>query len=398
MEKVQDDRHIKPPDGERPPRARAGFGLYTLPAVLLAVFGGLVYMRVEARNHNKAELAAATNESASAVPVSITRPSKANPNQDLTLPGDVQAFVETPVYARTNGYLKRWYFDIGARVKTGDLLATIDAPEVDEQLRQAEAAQVQAEANLDLAKTTAERWQNLLKSDSVSQQDVDQNNGAFRARQADVAAANANVQRLKDLQGFEQVTAPFSGVLTARSVDIGALIAAGNGKELFRLAQIDTLRVYVHVPEAFANDMRVGTKAELQIAEYPNRTFAGAVARASGAIDAASRTLLTEVDVPNPKNELMPGAYAQVTFHLHHDQSPLAVPANALVFRSAGPQVVIVDGANTARFRNVTIGRDLGSSLEIASGLTANDRVVVNPPDSLADGTLLAIERAPDSH
>jgi RND family efflux transporter MFP subunit len=396
MEMVEDEGHINPRDRRRPRRGR-GIGLYTLPAVLLAIFGGLVYMRVEARNHSKAELMAETTAPATAVPVNITRPTKANPNQNLTLPGDVQAFVETPVYARTNGYLKRWYFDIGARVKAGDLLATIDAPEVDQQLRQAEAAQAQAEANLELAKTTAERWQNLLKSDSVSQQDVDQNNGAYRARQADVVAATANVQRLKDLQGFEQLTAPFSGVLTARSVDIGALISSGNGKELFRLAQIDTLRVYVHVPEGFANDMRAGTKAELRIAEFPNRTFAGAVTRASGAIDAASRTLLTEVDVPNPKNELMPGAYAQVTFHLHHDQSPLAVPANALVFRSAGPQVVIVDRANTARFRRVTIGRDFGSSLEIVSGVTPDDRVVVNPPDSLAEGTVLAVEAATDS-
>jgi RND family efflux transporter MFP subunit len=334
---------------------------------------------------------AAAIPSASSTPVAVVRAQRSDTNQNVTFPGNVQAFVETPIYARTAGYLTKWYVDIGGRVEAGQLLALIDTPEVEQQLRQAEAAQLQAEANLNLAKTTAERWQNLLKSDGVSQQEVDQNVSAYKARQADFQAAAANVDRLKYVQSFQRVTAPFSGVITARSVDIGALIAAGNSQQLFKLAQTDTLRVYVNAPEPYGNDMRPGIKAELRVAEFVNRTFTGTVVRTAGAIDPASRTLLTEVDVPNPKGEIMPGAYAEVAFHFKADRRSLVVPSNTLIFRSAGSQVAIVEHDH-ARLRNVTIGRDFGATFEVVSGLSDSDDVIVNPPDSLSDGQAVAMQ------
>jgi RND family efflux transporter MFP subunit len=363
---------------------------YTLPALCLALFAGLIYWRVEMRARVQAELvpvAAGAND----IPVAVVHPQRSDPNQNITLPGNVQAFVETPIYARTAGYLTKWYVDIGGRVQAGQLLALIDTPEVDQQLRQAEAAQLQAQANLDLAKTTADRWQNLLKSDGVSQQEVDQNVAAYKARQADLEAAVANVDRLKYLQSFQRVVAPFSGVITTRSVDIGALISNGNTQQLFKLAQIDLLRVYVDVPETYSNDMVAGVPADLHVAEFPNRTFEGKVVRTAGAIDPTSRTLLTELDVPNPKGEIMPGAYAEVGFHLKTAVPKLIVPSNALIFRSAGSQVAVVENDH-ARLRNVTIGRDFGTSLEIVSGLSDKDEVILNPPDSLSDGQPVSVQ------
>jgi RND family efflux transporter MFP subunit len=377
-------------DFHRGERGRAPNPLrYTLPALVLALFAGLIYWRMEMRTRVEAQLAPAA-ATAHDTPVAVIHPQRSDPNESLTLPGNVQAYVETPIYARTAGYLKKWYVDIGGRVQAGDLLAQIDTPEVDQQLRQAEAAQLQAQANLELAKTTADRWQNLLKSDGVSQQEVDQNLAAYKARQADYQSAVANVDRLKDLQSFQRVTAPFSGVVTARSVDLGALISAGNSQQLFKLAQIDVLRVYINVPETYSNAMVPGLAAELHVGEFPNRIFRGTVVRTAGAIDPSSRTLLTEVDVPNPKDELMPGAYAQVAFNLKTGGTSLVVPSNTLIFRSAGSQVAIVEN-NHARLRSITIGRDLGTSLEIVSGLNANDDVIVNPPDALSDGDLVSI-------
>ena len=372
-------------------RRTSKFIWYTIPALLLAVFAGLAFWRIETRLHVRAALIPASAES-NEIPVSVTRPRRVSAAENLTLPGNVQAFVETPIYARTDGYLKRWYVDIGGRVKAGDLLATIETPEVDQQLRQAEAAELQAQANLELAKSTADRWQNLLKSDGVSQQEVDQNVSAYKARQADENAAVANVERLKDMKSFQQVTAPFSGVITARDVDIGALISSGNAKQLFRLAQIDVLRIYVNAPETYGNDIRIGMAAGVHIAEFRDRTFQGKVAHTSGAIDPASRTLLVEVQVPNPKGELLPGSYAEVEFHLSATSPPLTIPSNTLIFRSAGPQVVVVDAQNKAHLQTVTIGRDLGTSLEILSGLQPTDSVVVNPPDSITDGTPVAVQ------
>ena len=369
----------------------SGVFRYTVPVAVIAAFAALGYWRIETRSHVQTALMTAAAD-VSTTPVAVIRPHRANDAQNVTLPGNVQAFVETPIYARTAGYLKKWYVDIGGRVQAGQLLALIDTPEVDQQLRQAEAAEQQAQANLDLAKTTAERWQNLLKSDGVSQQEVDQNVAAYKARQADYQAAVANVDRLKDLQSFQRVTAPFSGVITARSVDIGALISNGNTQQLFKLAQVDVLRIYVNVPEPYGNDMRFGIPAELHVAEFVNRTFAGKVVRTAGAIDTASRTLLTEVDVPNPKGEIMPGAYAQVAFHLKGDEMrPLVIPSNTLIFRSAGSQVAVVEN-NRAHLRKVTIGRDFGATLEVASGLNDGEAVIVNPPDSLSDGQAVTVQ------
>jgi RND family efflux transporter MFP subunit len=380
-------------DGGPPLRRHTSkLALYTIPAVCLALFAGLAYWRVETRLHVRAALVPSATGS-SDISVAVTHPRRSDANQTVTLPGNVQAFVETPIYARTDGYLKSWYVDIGGRVKAGQLLATIEAPEVDQQLRQAEAAQLQAEANLDLAKTTADRYAALLKSDGVSQQEADQNESAYKARQADLNAAAANVARLKDMQSFQQITAPFAGVLTARDVDIGALISNGNAKELFRLAQIDVLRIYVNVPETYGNDVHLGMPADVHVAEFPNRTFAGKVAHTSGAIDPASRTLLVEVQAQNPKGELLPGSYAEVDFHFNTGNPPLLIPSNALVFRS-GPQVVVVDKASKAHLHNVTIGRDLGTSLEILSGVAADDSIIVNPPDSISDGMAVAVQAA----
>jgi RND family efflux transporter MFP subunit len=369
------------------------FWRYTVPAVCLALFLGLVYWRMETRAHVSAELAAAA-PAASDTPVAVVRATRSDAIQDVSFPGNVQAFVETPIYARTAGYLTKWYVDIGGKVQAGQLLAVIDTPEVDQQLRQAQAAQLQAEANLDLAKTTAERWQNLLKSDGVSQQEVDQNVSAYKARQADFQAAAANVDRLKYLQSFQRVTAPFSGVITARSVDIGALIANSNAQQLFKLAQINILRVYLNVPEPYGNDMLPGLAAQLHVAEFVNRTFVGKVVRTAGAIDPTSRTLLTEVDVPNPKGEILPGAYAEVAFHLKGGVQALVIPSNTLIFRSAGSQVAVVENSHV-HLRNVTIGRDFGGSLEIVSGLRDSDEVIVNPPDSLSEGQLVAVQQIP---
>jgi len=376
------------------PRRRQGSRAlaYTLPAIILALFGGLAYWRVQSRNRVSAELipaAAATEQ----IPVAVVHPARSTASRELTIPGDVQAYVETPIYARTDGYLKEWNVDIGGHVKQGQILATIETPEVDQQLRQAEAAQLQAQANLDLAKTTADRWHVLLKSDGVSQQEVDSNDAAYKARQADFAAAVANVDRLKSMQSFQRVTAPFDGVITARDIDIGALIANGNAKELFKEAQVSVMRVYTNVPEGSSNDIHIGMPAELRVGEFPNRVFTGKVAHTSGAIDTTSRTLLTEVQVPNPKSELKPGSYAEVTFRISSAEPPLVIPSNTLIFRAAGPQVAVVDSSHTARLRSVTIGRDFGTSLEILSGLQPGDSVVLNPPDSLSDGEAVSIQQ-----
>ncbi len=374
------------------PRRRSSFWRYTVPALFLALFAFLAYRRVETRARVEAEIA--PSEASETIPVAVVRPERSAASQDVTIPGNVEAFVETPIYARTSGYLKSWNADIGAHVKDGELLASIDTPEVDQQLLQAQAAEAQAQANLDLAKITADRWQNLLKSDGVSQQEVDQNVSAYKARQADYQAALANVDRLKYLQDFKRVTAPFSGVITARNVDIGALISPTSTQPLFQLAQIDVMRVYVAVPETYGNDMTTGIPAQLHVAEFPGRAFTGKVVRTSGAIDQASRTLLTEVDVPNPKGEIMPGAYAEVSFHLQGGTPPLLIPSNTLIFRSAGSQVAVAENGH-AHLRTVTIGRDFGTKLEIVTGLSDTDEVILNPPDSLAEGQPVAVQQSP---
>ena len=378
--------------GSAPPSGGAPkLFLYTIPAIVLALLAWIVFSKVQARQRVRAETDSAAVDSGD-IPVSVVHPQRASMVLDLKLPGNIQAFVETPIYARTNGYLRKWYVDIGGRVKAGDLLASIDTPEVDQELAQADAAQLQAQANLDLAKTTADRWHNLLKSDGVSQQEVDQNDAALKARQADLNAASANVRRLKDMQSFQTVTAPFSGIITARNVDTGALISSGTTQALFRLAQVDLLRVYVNIPESSSQDIRPGIETDLTVSEIPGRVFKGRVIRSAGAIDPASKTLLTEVDVPNPKGELLPGAYAQVVFHLKTGTPPLTIPSNTLIFRTSNTQVAVAENG-MAHLRTITIGRDLGTSLEVVAGLDPSDSIILNPPDSLADGAPVSVQQ-----
>jgi RND family efflux transporter MFP subunit len=315
----------------------------------------------------------------------------------LVLPGNIQSYVESPIYARTNGYLKKWYKDIGSHVATGDLLAEIDTPEVDAQLAQARADLATSEANVKLAGITAQRYQELLTSDAVSKQDVDNYNGDYAAKQAMVQSARANLKRLEELESFKHVYAPFSGVITKRNVDIGTLINAGNGgtstREMFDLAQTDPLRVYVATPQTYANTIHDGLKACLELSEFPGRNFCGKVVRSAGAVDPTTRTLLTEVDVPNPSNVLLEGEYAQVHFDARLTGEHLAVPNNALLFRPTGTVVAVVDSNSRVNLKKLTIGRDLGTSVEVVEGITANDAFVINPPDALDQGEEVKISQ-----
>ncbi len=303
------------------------------------------------------------------------------------LPGTLQAYEESPIYARTNGYLLRWYKDIGSRIEQGELLAKIDTPEVDQELLQTRATRQQVEAQLQLARTSAERWQNLRQTDSVSQQEADQQSSAYQQSQANLAAADANVRRLEELESFKNVYAPFSGVLTRRNVDPGALINAGaGGRELFDIAKVDPLRVYVSVPQAYAPNIKVGMKSYVTLQEFPGQKFVGSVARTADSIDTATRTLLTEVDVPNKQRHLLPGSFGEVHFSVDSNANKLVVPINALMFRAQGAQVAVVGADGKVQLRPITIGRDYGATLEILDGLSAQEQVIANPSDSLESG------------
>jgi RND family efflux transporter MFP subunit len=361
-------------------------------ALGLGVLAILLFFVILSRLRERAELVSSIKETGR-TPVSVVHPRRADAKTELELPANVRAFLETPIYARTNGYVERWFVDIGSKVKAGHLLAKIDTPEVDQQLNQMEAAQAQAQANLDLARITHERYKGLLKYEGVSQQEVDQTEGAYKARQADLKAAIANVDRLKDLQSYQKVVAPFDGIITARKIDVGDLIAEGTTKELFRLAQTDILRVYVNVPEIYSRSMVPGVLADLRVAEFPNRIFPGKVVRTAGAILPASRTLLTEVQVPNPKGELLPGAFGEVRFQITLPQAPLIIPSNTLLFRSKGTQVALVDKNQTVHLQNVVLGHDFGTSVEVLSGLTEDASIILNPYDSISEGAPVTIEQ-----
>jgi RND family efflux transporter MFP subunit len=343
------------------------------------------------------ESVTATTKTLAMQNVTVVHPALGSPVTDLTVPGTVQAFSESPVYARVSGYLRAWNADIGARVRKGQLLAAVDAPEVDQELSRARAMLTQAQANLQLASVTAARYRDLIQSNSVSQQEVDNNNQNFNAQTANVQAASAEVRRLEQMQGFENIYAPFDGVITARKTEVGDLINAGNsgvGAELFRISNIATMRIYVNVPEVYSGPMTTGVKATMEIASLAGRQFTGAVARTSHAIGMTSRTMLTEVDVPNPKGELYPGAYAQVHFHLPLKTAPLVVPGNAILFQAQGPQVSVVNSRNRVELRKVTLGRDFGNTIEILGGVTQADAVIANPPDYLVDGMVVAVQPA----
>lgn len=321
--------------------------------------------------------------------VSVTNASRSSQNLELTLPGDVHAFEETRIYARADGYLLKWNTDIGSRVTAGELLAEIDTPELDQDLNQARARLEQADANLVLARSSAERWQALLKDRAVSQQEVDEKSSALVARAADVQAAKAAVSRLEKLTSFKQVRAPFAGTITRRYVDPGALIhggASGNASALFDLAQMDTLRVQVNVPQAYLRDVATGSSVQVQVAEYPDRRFTGKILRTSGAFDPGTRTLLTEIELPNQDGALFPGIHVDVALALTQAEPPLVVPATSLMIRATGLQVAVVNDADRVQLQKVRVGRDLGRMVEIVSGLEAGTRIVTNPTDTLADG------------
>ena len=355
--------------------------------VVAAIVAGVVIFGVMARRGTESSLAKET--AASAIPsVNVVYPTPSNLSSEIALPGNTQAFMDTPIYSRTNGYLRSWFFDIGARVRKGQLMALIETPEVDQQLQVAQADLKSAQANLDLANTTSSRYQNLLKTNSVSKQETDVAMSDAAAKKAAVDASMANVRRLEQLQSFEKVYAPFDGIVTARNTDVGRLISAGQNttpQELFHLAAIGKIRVYAAVPQAYAAAVKDGGKATLTLDEYPGRSFEGTIARNSNAIDQASRTLNVEVDVDNPKGELLPGAYVFVHIKVPEHAANLMVPSNTLLFRSEGLRVGVVRN-DRVQLVPVKIGRDAGATVEIASGLTPNDAVILDPSDSLTSG------------
>jgi RND family efflux transporter MFP subunit len=386
-------QEIRNPETESRARRspRLGPAIFVLAAAGALGYG--IHNGIRARTMASAELTRATDQAATPV-VKTVHPTLAAPVAEIVLPGNTQAFTDSPIYARTSGYLTRWYFDIGARVKKGDLLADIETPEIDQQLQQAQAQFETAQANYDLAKTTAARWQGLLKTNSVSKQETDQAVANMSAQKAVVDSNSANVRRLQQLQSFENVYAPFDGVITARSTDIGALIDAGSsaqGKELFHLAAISTLRVFVPVPEVYSNAAHPGATATLTLDEYPGRAFRGRLVRNSSAIDPASRTLLVEVDVDNPDGLLLPGAYVSVHLKLPVIVRSVTIPANTLLFRREGLRVGVVRGGR-ASLVPVSIGRDYGASVEIVSGLRPSDAIILDPSDSLESGTPVRVD------
>ncbi len=372
------------------------FIFIALLAIVIAA--AVVIYGINSRIKAAASIRQATLDEA-VIPVAVIHAKRGAMTDEIALPGNIQAFQDAPVYARTSGYLKKWYSDIGTRVKAGDLLAEIESPEVDQQLSQARADLQTAQANLKLAQLTMERYQGLLKQDAIARQDVDNAAGAYEADKATVASQTANVKRLEQMVGFERVNAPFDGVITARNTDVGQLINAGNGgaaQELFHISAAAKLRIFVSVPQMYSRAAVPGVTASITLTEAPGRHYIGKIARNSTAIDAASRTLLTEVDVDNPSGELLPGAYAEVHLKLPAATAALIVPVTSLIFRAEGLQIAVVrDGK--AELVHVTQGRDFGTEVEITSGITEQDQIIVNTPDSLTAGAPVRVESAKDT-
>jgi RND family efflux transporter MFP subunit len=394
---VEDDKET--PQGleheaGRGPRnwSEAGRSVGIVVVAALVFFAVVLFFGLAHQRGVRSELAAEAREHAR-MPVSVTRPQTSASQLIVRFPANIQAYTETPIYARTNGYIKHWYVDIGGRVERGQLLAEIETPELDQQLRQAQAAQAQAEANLELARTTAIRYQQLVKQDGVSQQETDEAVSTLHADEANVKAAIASVNQLKEMQSFEKVTAPFTGTITARLIDIGTLIASGTNTLLFRLADTSTLRVYADVPEVDSKDVAIGAPVDLETPGTQGKKFAGQVVRTAGAIDPVSRTLLTEIRVPNPKLELVPGEFGEVTFHFHSSKPLLIIPSSSLLFRAEGPQVALVEGEGRVHLQDVRLGRDLGTSVEVISGLAADDALIDNPSDAITEGALVSVQQ-----
>jgi RND family efflux transporter MFP subunit len=377
-----------------PSEARLGGGFWLSLVVLLLVLAGIILYGIHKRS--AADVVLTQENRTEAVPeVRVVYPTGGTNSGTLSLPGNTQAFVDTPIYSRTNGYLKKWYFDIGAHVKQGQLMATIETPEVDQQLQVAQADLKAAQANLNLANLTSARYTNLLKSNSVSKQETDQAVSDAAAKQAAVEASEAAVRRLQQLQSFEQIYAPYNGVVTARNTDIGDLIQGGlNGstaaRPLFQLAEIGMLRVFVSVPESYSTFVRDGGTATLTADEYPGQTFEGKIARNASAIDPATRTLNVEVDVPNPGAKLLPGAYVMVHFKVPSAGSSLTLPSNTLLFRAQGMQVGVVRNGKV-QLVPVKIGADHGTTVDVSSGLSRGDAVILDPSDSLTSGQAVKV-------
>jgi RND family efflux transporter MFP subunit len=367
-------------------KIRRALGFALIVTVMVVTWGEA--HRLMARN------ALRQNAAAESMPTVVTvRPTRADGGENLVLPGTVQAYSESPIYARTSGYLRSWNTDIGTTVRKGELLAEIDTPEVDQQLAQAVADLATARANEALSNSTDKRWQALLATESVSQQDADERAGDAAAKRATAAAAAANVSRLRELESFKRVVAPFDGVITSRNTDIGALINAGQsaGSELFRVADTRRLRIYVQVPEPYAGAVQPGVQAELKFTEQPGKSYTATTVRTSNALNPALRTLQVELELDNARHEIFPGAYAEVHFKLPDNTHSLRLPATTVLFRAAGPQVATVDSHHRIQLKSVVQGRDFGSSIEVLAGVDGDDQVVVNPPDSIISGVSVRV-------
>jgi RND family efflux transporter MFP subunit len=387
---MKTEKNITPSDsptrGYLRPILLIGLGLSLVGLALVGVLPRLAQTRALQEKSTHAQTAA----------VNVVQATRGQAEVELLLPSTVEPLVDTPIYARTNGYLKKYYADIGAKVEAGAVLAEIETPEIDEQLNQSRAALEQAQANLTLAETSNVRWQDLLRDQAVSKQEADERKAALAARQADLTAAEANVQRLTRLQSFQKVTAPYAGTIIARNVDTGALVSGDNNdrnRMLFRLAQTDTLRVYLDVPQNYYRLIAVGQTAQLSFREQPGKTFAGKIVRTSGALDPATRTLRTEVQVPNEQGQLVPGLYAEVKLKLPNENPPVLIPANALILLQDGPHVAQINESGRVRILPVTLGRDFGKTIEVVSGLDENARLVASPSDTLRDGALVEVNR-----
>jgi RND family efflux transporter MFP subunit len=388
-----DRNHPRPlASGPRARKKKSWLWLWALLAFLvLAVVLTIVILR---RMQAHSALESATKKM-SVPTVLIVHPEAGSPQVHLVLPGTVQAYIVSNVYAQVTGYLKRWLVDIGASVKQGQLLAEIETPETDKELQAAQAAQMQNQASVDLAQVTADRYNNLLHTNAVSQQDVDQYNGNLAVAIANLNTAKANVGRLEKTEAFKEVYAPFDGVLTQRKVDLGDLVNAGTGtssQQLFQISQITTLRVYVQVPELYSDEMIPGLPAKLDLASNPGVPVTGKLVRTANAIDPTSLTLLVEVDVDNPDMKLLPGGYAQVHFDITLLRPPLVLPGNTLIFRAQGTQVGVVGSDNVVHLKDIKIGRDFGTKIEVTDGIQANDNVILNPSDSISEGQKVQID------
>jgi len=368
---------------------RAKFIVAAIVGAML--IGGVTILVI--RGFQASALAASTEIHAKQY-VTTVNPKPACGGLPLTLPGTLQGIIEATVYARSNGYILRWTKDIGSTVKRGELLAEITAPEIDQELSQAIAAQQQAASSEGLAKSTAERWRSLREKDAVTQQDLDERQSTYLQAQANLASAAANTLRLRNLQGFNKVVAPFDGVVTSRTIDVGDLVDAGNGgvgKALFKVAQIDPLRLYVFVPQMYVQQVKVGDAVTVTLPGHQGEEYRGTIARTARAIDTGTRTMQVEIRVPNPEDALIAGAYVQVNLPIKQDGEALLIPVNVLLFRPDGPRVATVDGAGRVRLTPVKLGTDFGNTVAVLDGLKADDRIVLNPADSLADGDIVTL-------